>query len=73
MTTAKCFEEIDRLAAILHTAKIRCCYMKSQWESALAQQPWGENRHAGSLNQPWHDIATAQAKAALEYLNDHHS
>ncbi len=63
------FHEIDAIAEVIHDAKIRSCYFKVQWDRQRAKEPWGEDRHAGTPNQPWHDIATDQAKAVLEYLN----
>jgi hypothetical protein len=62
------FDKIDALARSLHEARIRYCWPKGLWDSRLAKEPWGTNRHIGSENQPWHDIAIAQAKAALEFL-----
>lgn len=64
------FHEIDALAAVIHDAKIVSCYMKHQLEAQRSKEPWGENRHAGTPNQPWHDIAIDQAKAVMEFLNE---
>lgn len=64
------FSQIDALAARLHDAKIRCCWIKSQWDDRRSKEPWGTDRHAGTPNDPWHDIAIAQAKAALEFYEE---
>ena len=65
------WHEIDALAAVIHDAKIRECWHKSKWDERRAKEPWGDHkRHAGTPNQPWHDIAIAQAKAALNYMEN---
>jgi hypothetical protein len=61
------FPSIDQLAAAIHDAKIRCCWDKSKWDERRKIEPWQKPNRA-SPNQPWHDIAIAQAEAVLELL-----
>jgi hypothetical protein len=61
------FPSIDQLAAAIHDAKIRCCWDKSKWDERRRIEPW-EKPNRASPNQPWHDIAIAQAEAVLELL-----
>lgn len=59
---------VDELAAVIHDAKIRYCWDKTAWADRRAKEPWAKPNRA-SPNQPWHDVAIAQAEAVLEALN----
>lgn len=53
----------DEIARILHEAKMRECYMPGS--SLMDKQPW-EKPNAAAPNQPWHDVAIAQAEALMK-------
>lgn len=52
------------LARIIHDAKIRCCWDKTKWDERRAVEPWNKPNQS-SPNQPWHDVALAQADAVI--------
>lgn len=54
----------DVLARIIHEARIRECWGR---EAIGVRDPW-EKSNPASPNQPWHDIAIAQANAVIRAL-----
>lgn len=54
----------EKLARAIHEARIKCCYGE-----VGKKDPW-EKPNPASPNQPWHDIAYAQADAVLRMLKD---
>lgn len=63
-----CPTKVWYLAKKIHEAKIKCCWPKEKWDQRFKIEPWDKPNRA-SPNQPWHDIAIAQAEAVLEEIN----
>lgn len=49
---------------IIHEAKIIECWGKSRLAERLSKEPW-DKPNIASPNEPWHDVALAQARAIL--------
>jgi len=64
MIANSCLPTVDDVAAAIHGAKIRCCWDRTAWAERRAREPWAKPNRA-SPNQPWHDVAIAQAEAVL--------
>lgn len=53
---------LERVAKAIHEAKLKECW---GWMGRTKREPW-EKPNVASPSQPWHDVAYAQAKAALD-------
>lgn len=54
-------EEIEDVARTIHEAKIKSCWPKAM---QAGREPW-DKPNSAVPDQPWHDIARDEAKAAL--------
>lgn len=54
------------VAKAIHEAKIKECWGK---KAIGIREPW-EKENIAVPNQPWHDVAEAQAKAAIKAMEE---
>ncbi len=59
-----------KLAKVLHDAKVEEMLFKDNWKREKDKFPEGLTSYKYTVEQPWIDVALAQAKAAIKCMSE---